>query len=67
MAAVPQPDPGEDPWDDEEAWSAWDELALLEREERRQGWLRLLGRFLTIALVLPVVVGLLVALLILIF
>lgn len=66
MSAVPNPEYEEEfpaGWYDEE-----DEWAYLELiEQREEGVLTLLGRFLVVALLLPVVLGILVWLLILIF
>ena len=67
MSAVPSPDdPNE--WQDEWNRDDWHELGLVDRGERNEeSWLRWGLHLLGIAIALPLVLGILVLLLILIF
>ena len=67
MSAVPGPgDPLE--WDDEWNRDEWHELGLVDRGQRNEdSWLRWGLHLFAIAIILPLVLGLLVLLLILIF
>jgi len=70
MSAVPNSQPGGDGWDDEwdDEWDDWGALDLIERADRGdRSWYNLLGRFMAVALLLPVVLVALVAALIWIF
>jgi hypothetical protein len=70
MSAIPEGTP-DGQWDDDvwgEEWSPWDEMALLERHERGgRNWVSWVARLVIVALVLPLVLGALVALMIWIF
>ncbi len=70
MSAIPEGTP-EGEWDDGAwgaEWSPWDEMALLERNERGgRNWIAWVARLVIVALVLPLVLGALVALMIWIF
>ena len=67
MSAIPDPDDDEfQDWDDQ--WDEWSALDLIERQERaNQQWWQWAGRLAAVALLLPIVLGLLVAFLIWVF
>jgi hypothetical protein len=66
MSAFPEPDDTDEPWEAE--WSPWDEMAMLEQYERRdKNWVAWVARLAAVALILPLMLGFLVAMLIWIF
>ncbi len=68
MSAAHGRSDGPDEWDDEWNRDDWETLSIVDRGERNEdSWLSWTLRLLGIALVLPIVLGILVLLLILIF